>query len=365
MYKFEPVCDDLEEFDRFVINSPYGNFRQTSCWGQIKSLSGWIPKYYILKKDGIIKGTALIQLRKIPYTPFSLMYCCRGPILDWTDTESCQALLSGLSKIVRKNRGLCLRIDPEPNVDLQQQEKVLLDSGLIKQKNRITNWNRSLYTTRVILKKNEEQLLLQLRSKVRQNINKALNKGVSISIEPSTEDKNNFFHLMKGLESRRNSLIHSKIYYNKIYEIIVEKNIGYFIKAIYEGKIISGIITVLLGDKAWALFIANDYKYRKLMPNKILMWEAIKIANKKGCRFLDLGATQGTERFDPKNDPLDFIKQSYKPEIIYFPGYYDIKGVLYNEFRITESNILPFCLNKYYKIHRHFKVQNQQKHERE
>ena len=356
MYKFESVNDQFEDFDRFVINSPLGNFRQTSYWGQIKSLSGWIPKHYILKKDGVIKATALIQIRKMPYTPFSLMYCCRGPIVDWTDQESCKVFFSGLSDVVIRNHGVCLRIDPEPSVYLGQQERTILENGFSKLKNRVTQWNRGLYTTRVFLNKSEDRLFYQMRRTHRQNINKALKCGITISTRSYAQDKNEFFQLMKGLENRRNSLIHSKKYYDKIFENIVEKDIGCFIKAIFKGKIISGLIIVVLRDKSWALFMANDYKYRKFMPNKLLLWEAIKIANSRGCKFLDLGSSQGTEKFDPENDPLDLLKQAYRPQIINFPGYYDMKGLFYKGFRVAEDHILPICLNRYYKIQRYMNI---------
>ena len=164
-----------------------------------------------------------------------------------------------------------------------------------------------------------------------------------------------FFRLMTGLETRKDSIIHYKEYYNIIYDTILKNNIGYFIKAIYNGKVIAGAIVVILKDKAWGVYIANDYNFRKLMPNKLLIWESIKIANKTHCKFIDFGSTQGTDKFDPQNDPLDFVKSLYAPEIIYFPGYYDIKGNFYSLFRIIESKLFPFIISKYYKLQRFFK----------
>jgi lipid II:glycine glycyltransferase (peptidoglycan interpeptide bridge formation enzyme) len=161
---------------------------------------------------------------------------------------------------------------------------------------------------------------------------------------------------MNGLEFRRNSLIHSKKYYDKIYDVIIGNNIGVFAKATFEGKIISGLIIVVLGDKAWALFMANDYEYRKLAPNKFLLWEAIKYANNQRCRFLDLGSTQGTERFDPENDPLDFLKKAYCPEVKNYPGYFDMKGFLYHGFRFTETYAIPIIFKLYYILNRMLKI---------
>lgn len=356
MYTFHLITKNYKEFNEFVGDSPLGNFRQTSYWGQIKALAGWIPQYFILKKQGIIKGTALVQVRKIPYTPFSLLYCCRGPVVDWNDNASCEAILSALSQVVVKNRGFCMRIDPEPTGDPDQQDRVLLQCGLVKIKTRITQWNRSLYSTRVMLDSSEEHLFQQMRRTHRQNIKTAINKGVTILQKSSHSDKNDFFLLMQGLEKERNSLIHSRDYYDIIYESIVENNVGFFVKAVYENKVIAGLIMVIIKDKSWALFMANNYRYRHLMPNKLLLWEAIKIAKMHGCRFLDLGATQGTEKFDPTHDPLDLLKESYNPKITEFPGYYDIKGFFYNSFRVVENGVFPLLLRNYYAMQRYYKI---------
>ena len=357
MYQFEIVRDsELRDFNEFVKKSSNGNFRQTSYWGEIKALSGWEPMCFVLKEKGIIKGTALIQKRKMPFTPFSLMYCCRGPVIDWSDSTCCKALFAGLSGVMKSNYSNCLRFDPESAEDIACLEEKLKVNGIVKIKDRTSQWNRNLYSTRVMLEKDDSQLFSQMRRTHRQNINKALRKGVSVKFESLQNDKHEFFNLMQGLEYQRNSIIHSKKYYDKIYDVITGNNIGVFIKAVFEEKIVSGLIVVVLGDKAWALFMANDYKYRKLMPNKLLLWEAIKYTNNQGCRFLDLGSTQGTEMFDPENDSLDFLKKAYNPEVKYYPGYFDMKGLMYHGFRVSETYAIPILVALYYKLNRILKI---------
>ena len=357
MYQFEIVRDsELRDFNEFVKKSSNGNFRQTSYWGEIKALSGWEPMCFVLKEKGIIKGTALIQKRKMPFTPFSLMYCCRGPVIDWSDSACCKALFAGLSEVMKNNYCSCLRFDPESAEDIACLEDELKVNGLVKIKDRTSQWNRSLYSTRVMLGKDDSELFSQMKRTHRQNINKTIREGVTVNFDHLPSDKQAFFSLMQGLECRRNSLIHSRNYYDKIYDVIIENDIGIFVKAIFKEKIIASLIVVVLGDKAWALFMANDYEYRKLMPNKLLLWEAIKFANKQGCQFLDLGSTQGTEKFDPENDPLDFLKRAYKPEVKYYPGYFDMKGLMYHGFRFLETYAIPIVIALYYKLNRRLKI---------
>ena len=272
----------------------------------------------------------------------------------------CETLIGGLKKIVKERKSVLLRLDPEPFGRIDLQENVLLASGLRKIPERYSQWNRTLYTTRVILNLNEEELYKRMSRTLRKHIKRAIKNGITISNESEEGDAEKFALLMKGLESKRNSILHSSEYYRKIYNNLVIEGPGILFKAKLGDEVISCLIVVVLKDKAWAVFIANDYAYRKMMPNKLLQWEAIRFAKSQGCRFFDLGATQGTPDFDAVNDPLDYLKSAYKPEIIHYPGYYDIPNAFYNVFRSAESKIMPKLMKEYVIIHRILKKPQQQ-----
>ena len=82
------------------------------------------------------------------------------------------------------------------------------------------------------------------------------------------------------------------------------------------------MVVAFVGNRCWAVYMANDYNYRKFMPNKLIMWEGIKLAKKKGCIFFDMGATQGAS-FN-HYAKLDNYKMAYRPEVVHFPEYFDI-----------------------------------------
>ena len=354
MYRLARVTDsDFSTFNNFVCDLPHGNFRQTTYWGEIKKASGWGYACYAMKHKETIVATALILIRNIKKLPFSLLYCCRGPVVDWSHSEHVAALFAGLKDVVKQHRGLCLRFDPEISTGFIEGEQPLLTQGIIKLPERVTTWNRALYSTRVLLDENEDQLFQSMRRTHRQNINKAIKTGVSVVFNSSSGDKDIFFNLMCGLEERRHSLIHSKNFYDSIYDNTVGLDRGVFLKAIYNDEVISGLVVTMVGNRAWALYLANDYNYRKIMPNKLLLWEAIKLAREHGCKFIDLGSTQGTDTFDPQSDRLDNLKSAYSPSIINYPGYYDVPGRFYSGFRLFEQKTLPFAISCYYKLQRY------------
>ena len=342
---------DHRSWNDFIKAAPNGNFRQTTYWGEIKSLTGWAPHYFLTKRDNEICGGALIQERKIPLGHTSLLYCPNGPVVDWKDEEACKTLLGGIKSFAKEKKSILMRSDPEPVAEEQDQERHLAEAGFKKIPDRFSQWNRTLYTTRVILDLDEDQLFMRMRRTHRQNINTVRRSGVITSYEIKAGDSSAFGVLMQGLEVRRHSVLHAQKYHEKVYENLVLSGTGYFIKAELGDQVISGLIVVILGDKAWAVFMANDYNYRKLMPNKLLLWEAIRLAKSLGCRFIDLGASQGTGDFDPENDPLDLLKSAYRPEVIYYPAYFDFhNSLLYPFFRIAERTVLPVSLKYYVKI---------------
>lgn len=353
MLVFDELSHGLEdEFNEFVARNDTGSIRQTTHWGEIKANSGWKPRYYTLRNDGRLAGTAAVLERRVPGTPSSLMYCCRGPITDWQDQETAGALIGGLAVAAKERRGICLRMDPEPVADSDLQEVLLLTNGALKLSKRVTRWNRSLYSVRVPLIGDEDALFSGIRSRFRTNIRKAIRSGVSVSAEPEADDPDRFFELMTGLEERRDTISHERAYYDRIYQRLIRRGSGLFLKARYQGKVISGCLLAVLDDKAWLLYVANDYEYRRLSPNKLLYWEAIKRCRDLGCRFLDLGATQGIATFDPDNDPLDFFRKGFGPEVVTLPGYFDLPGRFYRSFVFAEGSVLPMVARGYHEMKR-------------
>ena len=152
MYKFVRVTNtEFSSFNKFVCDFPYGNFRQTNYWGEIKKNSGWDYAGYALTYNGSIVATALILIRNLKKFPLSLLYCCRGPVVDWSNTEHVLALFAGLKEATNQHNGLCLRFDPEPSINFNDHEEYLLNQCVVKIPERVTTWNRALYSTRVLL----------------------------------------------------------------------------------------------------------------------------------------------------------------------------------------------------------------------
>lgn len=340
-YKIGLDLNACKAWGEFLASTPNANFRQACAWGTIRKLAGWEPIYVYVEENGQVVATLLIFSRKIPVLGMSIFYGCRGPILDWSNTRALDVLMQGVRKVARQRKAIFLRVDPEPGPDQEYLRQTMKHAGFELLEREFTAWNRTQYELRVILDTSEEELLKGMRRTLRQEINASKRKGVSIATQVQIEDEDRFCELMSGLENVKNSVHHSQRYYQTVLREILKSG-GMLVKACYEGQTIAVMTLVFVGDRCWAVYMANDYEYRKLNPNKLLMWEGIRIAKSRGCVFFDMGATQA-KAFD-QNDPLDKYKLGFRPNVVRFPGFFDYPfySLLYRGFIVSESKVIPW-----------------------
>ena len=96
----------IEEFNLFASKHELSYFSQSSYWGNVKYMNGWIPHYVGLKKDGVIVGATLILAKKIPVFPKYFFYAPRGFLIDYNNLELVDQFVDGIIKYVRSNSGI-------------------------------------------------------------------------------------------------------------------------------------------------------------------------------------------------------------------------------------------------------------------
>ena len=123
----ESIGPSIEEYDRFIAFTPRGHFMQTRMWGKHKSSWQWKG---LLRRDAGVKvtGAFAVMLRRVPGTPYSMMYGCRGPVCDAEDLETARELLEGAKALAKKRRCYILKVDP--NIQIRQRGLCRLQSWL-------------------------------------------------------------------------------------------------------------------------------------------------------------------------------------------------------------------------------------------
>lgn len=98
-----------QEHDDFVKKSDQTNLFQSSSWAKIKD--NWGNERLGFYQDGSLVAVASVLIRPLP-AGFSMLYIPRGPIMDYSNKDLVEFVLSSLKKFGRTKRALFIKFDP-------------------------------------------------------------------------------------------------------------------------------------------------------------------------------------------------------------------------------------------------------------
>jgi lipid II:glycine glycyltransferase (peptidoglycan interpeptide bridge formation enzyme) len=345
-------------WDTFVAAAPHGHILQSWGWGELKAAFGWRALRVVLLESDTqhILAGAQILCRSIPFTPFSLAYVPKGPVLDWADTALCQRFFQALHRLLRARHVALLRIDPDLPESIsalaaegaEEGENAVLPAtevdeaagafgGLysVAEGSSVAQQLRSLgfravedsiqprRTIAVDLTPDERSIALRQKPKWRYNAGLAARKGVTVRVATSAEDIQRWYALMQVTSQRDRFAIHTLDYYLYIWKVFGEANQARLLLAEHEGKLLAGIFVTLLGREGIYLYGASGNEGRNLMPNHLLQWEAMRWAKAQGATLYDLWGVAESE--DP-NDPMAGVyrfKRGWGGKMIRYIGSFD------------------------------------------
>lgn len=312
--------ENAAEFDAYVAASPKGHMMQSSAWGKVKS--NWLWRGIISRgEDGSIKGVCAVLLRKMPIVPWSMMYAPRGPVCDLADEETVTELLTAAREFGAKNRAYAFTVDTDALITNEKYIALLKRLGF-KFKDRGLDYNtiQSRYIFRLPLEgKTEDEAMMLIHPKARNAVRYAMKSGVEI-VEKGIESVDEFHKIMLITGERDNFATRGADYFRRVMEAFGDNARICF--AYYEGEAIGCTLHIHYGDKVWWLYGASSNNHRKLQPNYLLQWEAIKWTLSKGCRYYDLRGG-----YPDENNPLHGIfkfKKKFCPEYMEFMGEADL-----------------------------------------
>ena len=116
----------------------------------------------------------------------------------------------------------------------------------------------------------------------------------------------------------------------------IAKGNGRLFLAIYQEKIIGGLICLIFGQKCLAMHMGALYQYQKLQTYYAYVWESIRWAKEMNCSwysFRGVGTTPTQESF----------KRKFQPQAVALAGYYDLplNPLLYRMSYWCEFDVLP------------------------
>lgn len=178
-------CD--HEWDAFLESHPRGHFQQSSRWGRVKALDGWLATRVYCDTSFTAAGGLQLLWKQTRFGRIG--YVSKGPVLASEEPQSVAAIIDGLA-VASKNLQLQALILQPPD-DSAITESMLVPHG----------YSRSpvaavVRATGIIdLKNGYEALKARMGRQTRREARQATNRGVAVRLG-GRSDLRRFYELM-------------------------------------------------------------------------------------------------------------------------------------------------------------------------
>lgn len=315
-----------EIFNAFVAENG-GSFLQSFEWGEFQEKTGKKIQRLIIEERGKILAAATLISYPLPFKK-SYLYCGRGPVFgNAVSVETAfPRFLEEMKKIAAKENAIFFKIEPDfakaPTGKPDENFPLnLKEFGFKKSAKEI----QPSETMILDLRKNEEELLKEMKQKTRYNIRLA--EKHEIKIEESN-DFEGFWKLLEKTARRDKFHLHPKNYYetmlrgNGVATATASPSGGFSNKLFLAekgGEILAGAIVNFFGKRATYLHGASSLEQKNLMAPYLLHWEIARYAKKNGFEEYDFWGIS-----EKKYPGVTRFKLGFGGKKIKYPGAFDL-----------------------------------------
>lgn len=303
--------DLVNKYENFVKTSEYGHMMQSMNWGHVKN--NWESDYIYLEDDqGNIKA-ALSILSVKNDNEHAFMYAPRGPVCDFSDTETVEKLIEEAQAVADKHNAFLLRIDPEIHYDEElvssyRERGYTFRSRDAKSEKSFSNPRHNMILD--IENKDEDEVMSGFSSRQRNKIRKTYKRDlwtrkIDVSDEEYPAALDRFFDLTKEMSDRQDITYRPKDYFDRLMHAFDDAKIFETIDD--EDQVLSTSIVVTYNNKSFYIYAASSNIKRNFNASTQMNFEAIKYAISKGSTEYDFG---GVYAFDT-SDGLYAFKYSF------------------------------------------------------
>ena len=332
---------DAVRWREFMAGAPTGDVLQCMEWGEVKSCTGWVPVSLAVTDGPAIVAGALVLKRPAPLGR-SILYCPRGPVVDFANAAVFDCLVDGLRQLAREHRAILVKVDPPVSAD--DAAVALRHAGFrpapVEEQGFGGTQPRAVMKTTPL--EDDETLLSRFRPKTRYNIRLAEKKGVVVTGDTTRGDLETFHALLRETAKRDGFHARGLHYYGTLWDCLVERGLARLFLASHQGRPISGAIDFILGPQCWYVYGASSNELRHLMPNHLLQWTMMRWARDSGCRVYDFRGV-ALDRPGAKG-PLGGLarfKAGFAAEYVEYIGEWDLplSPRLYGAFTLLEPTL--------------------------
>lgn len=296
---------------------------QTSRWAEFREAWG----------NEVVKTKyGYLTLHKVPFTKYKLGMFIKGPKPTGT-------MLSELRTLGKEKNLIFIKLESSyakataGEAQFKQTVKLLKKNGCVPGKTLFTPTTFWIDLTRP-----EDDILKSFSSKTRYNIRLAERKGVKVVEDNSDKAFKKYIELTRETVERQGFYAHTEKYHRLMWKTLRldmsrsgRDPIAHLLTARYKGEIITTWIVFVWHDYLYYPYGASSDKYKNIMANNLMMWEAIRFGKKLGLTTFDLWGREPGKGFTK-------FKEGYNPKVVEFLGTWDlvINKPLYIIYRLAE-----------------------------
>lgn len=323
----------LSLWNEHIAASPYGDVLQCLEWGELKK-PDWRPLPLFVGPADKPDAIALILRRSIPRTGRCIFYIPRGPILDWNNREAARALIEKLKSEAKRQRAILIKIDPAVPASTPGIAELLKELGFVPSPDAANSFGgtQPRFVMKLDISGGEEDVTKRFHQKWRYNIRLANKKGIEVKTDCSRDDVKIFHDIYRVTAERDGFTGRPLSYFEKLWDVLVEKGLAKFFVTSYEGKPLSAAICFLLGKQCWYVYGASSNEERNRMPNHAMQWAMIQWAREQGCEVYDFRGVHDIKSEDGKvlenlmesPDGLVKFKAGFGAQLVEYCGEWDL-----------------------------------------
>jgi len=325
---------------------------QTWEWGDFRKESGnGVIRFVNAHKKTVIDSYQLL-IHNLPYSSYKIGTLIKCP-------KPTKELFPFIKKIARENKLIFIKL--EPNVVIysntstgktstsnrvskppsnsksptaNQLISLLKNNGCVRGKTLFTPTSFWIDLTRP-----EEDLLKSFSPKTRYNIRLSEKHGVKITEDNSQKAFDKYLKLTFETAKRQGFYAHTEKYHKLMWKSLYKSPttnhkspIARLITATYNNEIITTWILFVWRNFLYYPYGASSDKYKNVMANNLMMWEAIKFGKKMGLKTFDLWGREEGKGFTK-------FKEGYNPQVVEFLGSWDLvtNKPLYYLYRVIDK----------------------------
>jgi lipid II:glycine glycyltransferase (peptidoglycan interpeptide bridge formation enzyme) len=296
-----PADNDLIE--KFLAAQTFLPIQQTLQWEKLQNSLHSRSWKIGIKEGKTLAGFALVFEKRLPFG-LRWLHLPRGILAD--SPAARKIILEKITEIAKSEKMVFVRFD-------WQRDSSVAASNL-----QLAHTTHFPQTTLILdLKRNEEELLAQMKPKGRYNIRVAEKHGVIVRESHAASDAKIFYELLRKTTERDGFAAHPAAYYEKFLTALGE-NAHCFI-AEYKGKAIAASLCTFAGDTVTYYYGSSNHEFRSVMAPYALQWKAIQTAKAWGYHYYDfLGIAPENSANHAWSGVTDF-KKKFGGEVIDYP----------------------------------------------